>query len=213
MTFSELPARRGAGDRGVPAPVAGPAGGTTVRAALDDRPARLVAAARELANETGSAAFTVAQVARRAGLSLKSFYRCFRGKDDLLLALLRDDSRLGAQILRDRAARSDDPLAVVVDALFEMATDPASTGYAGILVREHRRLSELDPVGLDHALAPLTEVLAELIGTEEASRDAHTMLGVLVAGIHDVLSGRVTDARDHARYLHRFCTRGLTGGS
>lgn len=207
MTFSDLPARpdeRPAGRAAAPA-VAAP------RSVLDDRPARLVAAARDLANETGTAAFTVAQVAQRARLSLKSFYRCFRGKDDLLLALLRDDSGLGAQILRERTASVAEPLRTYVDVLFEMATDPAAVGYAGILVREHRRLSDVDPLGLDHALAPLTDLLAELIGTEEARRDAHTMLGVLIAGIHDVLSGRVSDPPEHARYLYRFCTRGLEG--
>ena len=40
-----------------------------------ERMERLVDAARQLANESGSAAFTVAQVAERAALSLKSFYR------------------------------------------------------------------------------------------------------------------------------------------
>ena len=68
-------------------------------AAIDDRPGRLVAAARDLANESGSANFTVAQVALRAGLSLKSFYRCFRSKDDLLVALLAAESQIGAAFL------------------------------------------------------------------------------------------------------------------
>src|SRR5437016_7632098 len=66
-----------------------------------ERMERLVAAARELANETGTAAFTVTQVTERAGLSLKSFYRCFPGKDELLIALLEEDSRLGAAILAE----------------------------------------------------------------------------------------------------------------
>src|SRR4051794_31986913 len=65
---------------------------------------RLVAAARDLANESGNAAFAVAQVAERAGCSLKGFYRCFASKDELLLALLEDDSRLGAQLLSDSIA-------------------------------------------------------------------------------------------------------------
>ena len=46
-----------------------------------DRPQQLVAAARALANETGSAAFTVAQLATSAGVSLKAFYSCFASKD------------------------------------------------------------------------------------------------------------------------------------
>src|SRR4051794_31726344 len=39
-----------------------------------------VAAARSLAEETGSSAFTVQQVVARAGQSLKSFYRYFESK-------------------------------------------------------------------------------------------------------------------------------------
>src|SRR5690349_16193881 len=65
------------------------------RARSVDRLERLLDAARELANETGSAGFTVAQVAGRAGVSLKGFYRSFASKDDLLVALLEEDSRLG----------------------------------------------------------------------------------------------------------------------
>src|SRR4051794_35141299 len=74
-----------------------------------ERMERLVAAARDLANDTGSAAFTVVQVAQRAGLSLKSFYRCFSGKDDLLLALLEEDSGVGASLLRLRIERHRAP--------------------------------------------------------------------------------------------------------
>ena len=61
-----------------------------------------MAAARALADETGSAAFTVAQLTSRPGLSLKAFYACFRSKDDLLLALLAEDSRIGADVLAER---------------------------------------------------------------------------------------------------------------
>ena len=179
------------------------------RAPADDRAERLVAAARELANETGSSAFTVAQVAARAGLSLKSFYRCFPGKDDLLLALIGDDSSIGAALVRGRITDHPEPMRAYVDALFAMASRPDATGYAGILVREHRRLSEVNPDGLDRALSPLTELLATLIPTEDPDRDARTMLGVCISGIHDVVLGRVSDPHEHARYLYRFCTDGL----
>src|SRR6266571_711560 len=64
-----------------------------------DRLDRVVAAARDLSDESGDAAFTVAQIAARAGVSLKSFYRCFAGKDEVLLALLEEESRAGAAML------------------------------------------------------------------------------------------------------------------
>ena len=114
---------------------------------LDDRPQRLVGAARELANETGSAAFTVAQVAARAGLSLKSFYRCFRGKDDLLIALLAEESAVGAVLFEQLLAGRPDPLHTFVRELFALATLPGSAGYAGVLVREHRRLGRAPAAG------------------------------------------------------------------
>ena len=43
--------------------------------------------------------FTVTQVVAAAGTSLKSFYRCFPGKDELLVALFEDDARRGAAAL------------------------------------------------------------------------------------------------------------------
>src|SRR5579864_523993 len=41
---------------------------------------RLLDAVREITNESEDASFTVAEVAARAGVSLKSFYRSFEGK-------------------------------------------------------------------------------------------------------------------------------------
>jgi AcrR family transcriptional regulator len=180
---------------------------------LEARPERLVQAARDLANETGSAAFTVAQVTTRAGLSLKSFYRCFRGKDDLLLALLAADSAIGAQFLEERidARIDDDPVEAYVSELFAMLTLPGALGYAGVLVREYLRLAEHHDAELRRALAPLLTLLARHLDTRQPNRDALTMFGVLLGGIHDVVIGRTENTRELAQYLHRFCTKGVGG--
>jgi AcrR family transcriptional regulator len=184
-----------------------------------ERTDRCVAAARELAGETGSAAFTVAQIASRAGLSLKAFYRCFPGKDELLLALLADDSRRGARELEariDTHDRGTDALHAYVTELFVLTAHTGQLGYAGVLVREHRRLSEHYPVELGVALAPLVELLAEHIAaatdSEDPNRDAETMFRVLLSGIDDVVVRRTTDASEHADYIWRFCWGGLDHG-
>jgi len=178
-----------------------------------ERPQVLVASARALANETGSAAFTVAQLAGRAGLSLKAFYTCFQSKDDLLLALLAEDSRIGADVLAARIGSREGPDALrsYVFELFDMLTLPGAIGYAGVLVREHRRLTELHDDELRDALAPLVDLLARHIDSEDPKRDARTMFAVLLEGIHDIVVGRVADTRELARYLQRFCTEGVGG--
>ncbi|HEY1633636.1 MAG TPA: TetR/AcrR family transcriptional regulator [Acidimicrobiales bacterium] len=188
-----------------------------------ERMERLVTAARELADETGTAAFTVTQVTERAGLSLKSFYRCFPGKDELLIALLEEDTRLGASMLAEAIAPRSQPverLRAYVDGLFEFLTLPGALGYAGLLVREHRRLAEGHPAELRAALAPLIDMLAaelaavgpsERVG-RDPSRAAETIFGVLLSGINDVTLGRA-EPREVAVYLWQFCWAGVRGDS
>jgi AcrR family transcriptional regulator len=175
-----------------------------------DRAQRLVASARTLAGETGSAAFTVAHVAAHAGLSLKAFYSCFRSKDDLLLALLAEDSLIGAEVLAERVGTraGEDALRTYVFELFDFLTLPGAIGYAGVLVREHRRLTEAHAEELRDALAPLVDLLARNIDSDDPKRDARTMFAVLLDGIHEVVVGRVADTRELAGYLARFCIRG-----
>jgi len=177
---------------------------------LDTRPDRLVEAARELANETGSAAFTVAQVTQRAELSLKSFYACFRGKDELLLALLGADSEIGAGVLAGRIAprTGAEGLEAYFVELFDMLTLPGALGYAGVLVREYGRLVEHYDVELRSALAPLVDLLASFLVSPDP-RDAETMFAVLIGGIREVVVGRAANPAELAGYLHRFCTEGV----
>ncbi|HUV09583.1 MAG TPA: TetR/AcrR family transcriptional regulator [Acidimicrobiia bacterium] len=192
------------------------------RARSVERIERLVGAARDLANETGTATFTVHQVIERSGLSLKGFYRCFEGKDDLLVALLEEDSRLGATILADIVDRASEPearLEAYVTGVFALLTHEGALGYAGVLVREHRRLSEAHPDELARAIAPMVDVLilevsaaadAGVVSSDDPTRDAATIFALVLEGIHDVTLGRV-DALDQAEYLWRFCRAALRG--
>ena len=183
-----------------------------------ERMERCIAAARELANETSSASFTVAQVAARAEVSLKAFYRCFPGKDELLLALLEYESNTGARVLAELVGTRDNAVAALhacVTELFALLSVPGALGYAGVLVREHRRLSEHYPLELRVALAPLVELvsvhIAAATSTTDARRDAETMFRILLQGIDDVIVGRAGHAAELAEYLWNFCWKGLEG--
>lgn len=185
-----------------------------------ERLERFLAAARDLANAEGSASFTVAQVTRQAGLSLKSFYRCFGGKDDLLVALLEHDSRIGAEILAQQVDEHDEPVArlhAYLFGLFELLTHPGAIGYARMLVTEHRRLSEQRPDELRTALAPMVDLLAAQIvlaadadvsASTEPGRDAQTLLVLVLEGVHQVGLGTVKPL-EQAEYLWRFAANGL----
>ncbi len=179
---------------------------------------RLLDAVRELTNEAEDASFTVVEVAARAGVSLKSFYRSFESKDDLLLALLEEESRTGAAMLRDalhRSAAPDERLERYVRALFKLAR--AAPGYSHVLVREYRRLSVERPVGLAGALAPLVDLLQEQIAaatdtgvahTSDVSRAAELVFAVLLDGLAEVtLLGR--DSKEVAASVWHFVAGGL----
>jgi hypothetical protein len=62
---------------------------------------------------------------------------------------------------------------------------------------------------LRDALAPLVDLLARFVDTDDPKRDARTMFAVLLDGIHDVVVGRVADTQELARYLHHFCVFGV----
>ena len=94
---------------------------------------RLVEAARELVARAEGPTFTVTQVVAAAGTSLKSFYRCFASKDELLVALFEDDARRGADALRsmvDVRAEPLERLRIVVVGLFRFLTVEGRLPYA-----------------------------------------------------------------------------------
>ena len=178
-------------------------GGTIVE---EDRAARLVDAARSLADETGGATFTVSQVAARAGSSLKGFYRCFAGKDELLLALLAAESETGAALLAARLhGPRHDRLRQYVSGILQMAALPEAEGYAAVLAKEHRRLAEDHPEELAAALAPLVDLLADVAGD-----DAELVFAVVLSAIDAITLGRGRPD-ELAERVTRFCIHGING--
>lgn len=165
-----------------------------------ERISSFVAAARRLATETGSSAFTVQQVVAASGQSLKSFYRYFEGKDDLLLALLEEDCAVGALFLGEMVGRRRTPQTRArawVLGIFELMA-AGEHGYVSVLVREHRRLAEERPAELELALRPFIELLAgDLADGMEAGqvragdpwRDARMILHLVLGAIHDLVLG------------------------
>ena len=134
---------------------------------------RLVESARDLVWDAGGPTFTVTQVVAAAGTSLKSFYRCFAGKDELLVALFEDDARRGADALTSMVDVEAEPLErlrVVVVGLFRFLTVEGRLPYAAALVREHLRLAESHPDQLRGVLDPFVAVFEDAVAAAQASR-------------------------------------------
>ena len=161
----------------------------------------------------GGPTFTVSQVVAAAGTSLKSFYRCFTGKDELLVALFEDDARRGAAALLSMVDGEADPLErlrVVVVGLFGLLTVDGRLPYAAALVREHLRLAESHPDRLRGVLHPFVSVFEDAVSAAQVS-------GAVRAGdararrAYAVPPGAVSPARAHLPPDRRLPHRGRRG--
>ncbi len=182
----------------------------------------LVEAARALMWETGAPVFTVNQVVAGAGTSLKSFYRCFESKDELLVALFEDDARRGAEALAAAVESHVDPVARVrcaVEGLFGFITVDGRLPYAAALVREHLRLSESRPAELRAVLQPFVEIFrSELddagrrgaLRVDDAGRTARTLFHLVVSHLHALICHQIEESpTDVADDLWAFCAAAL----
>jgi AcrR family transcriptional regulator len=182
----------------------------------------LVEAARSLMWRAGAPVFTVNQVVAAAGTSLKSFYRCFESKDELLVALFEDDARRGADALAAAVDGYDDPLERVrcaVQGLFGFITLDGRLPYAAALVREHLRLSESRPDELRAVLQPFVDILAVeleragrsgVIKVDDTARMARTLFHLVVSHLHALICHQIEEPPgDVAADLWSFCAAAL----
>ncbi len=183
---------------------------------------RLLESARELVWDAGGPSFTVTQVVAAAGTSLKSFYRCFAGKDELLVALFEDDARRGADALVsmvDVEAGPLERLRVVVVGLFRFLTVEGRLPYAAALVREHLRLAESHPEQLRGVLDPFVGVFEEAVDVAQKSgvvragdarRDARTLFHLVLSHLHALICHQIEESpTEVAEELWAFCSAAL----
>ncbi len=183
------------------------------------RARQLVDAARVLAAESGSSVVTVADVAARAGVSLRSFYRHFSGRDDLLLALIEEEARLGAALLAQALEEVASPVERLRRYVIELSGFVVTgSGYASLLIREHLQLADRRADELRVALAPLVDLLeAELTAAAEAGDiratdrdDAITVFALILSHVHAaILLAPGEDPATAAGRLWAFCCAAL----
>ena len=144
---------------------------SNARARAVSRSGQILDAARSLMLETGGIEFTVQDIVDRSGLSLRSFYKHFGGKDELLLALFEELLRDFAADLRLEVEAHSDPvdrLRAYVEGFYGRAEHSGEHGGQA-LSTYHVRMLAIRRSEFAAALAPQIELLQEVVVAGAAS--------------------------------------------
>lgn len=163
---------------------------------------KLVRAARELVAEGGLESVTLRALLDKTGLARRAFYSHFRSMDDVLLALFEDTMASGAARLREQLAPIDDPIGSlehVVRTIASGALSPSERIYTLAMTQEHIRLAEHRPDELKAALAPMSELIADLL---RAGMKAGVVRETDPAALSEIVHGLI------ATEVHRNLYRG-----
>jgi AcrR family transcriptional regulator len=177
------------------------------------------AARRLMAN---GSTFTTQELVKDAGVALKTFYRYFASKDQLLLAAIEDMVSESCENYEEQARDLPDPL----DRLRYYITTAASSfgdadPAAQFISAEHWRLHQLYPVELAQATKPFTDLVlrdihvateAGLIRPADSENDAW-LINQLVVAVHHHYAFAPNDEPGEkvANRLWAFCLGALGG--
>jgi AcrR family transcriptional regulator len=195
------------------------------RASYEDEVRRLVAASFGLARETGSLEPRVGEIVARAGLSNQAFYKHFRSKDELLLAVLDDGIRILRGYLEHRMAKARSPRRRIrqwITGVVEQALNAESAAATRPFALSRVRLAELFPEEVRRSEAQLSEMLVEAIvdaraagelATGDAGRDAELIYDLSMGWVERKLSDPAPPRRSDAEHLIDFAMHGLQRGA
>jgi len=194
----------------------------SARARAHARSDRFVSAAIKLLQEKGSVDFTVQDVVERSRMSIRTFYKYFASKDDLLVAVYETVvARDTVPRLRERIAKFKEPqlrFRACVEALVDLA-GTKEVGAARTLTNYGNRLAETRPADLERATKPQFDLLVELIEDIARTRPLRRDLTVesaarltnytLLGAVHDRVRGVEGAVAIPARAIYQFCLSGM----
>src|SRR4051794_5274728 len=182
---------------------------------------RLVEATIQLLLERGNTDFTVQDVVDHSRMSIRTFYRFFASKDDLLVAVHHTViSTFVEPELQARCNAEPDPgsrLRVYIEGMFEIVA--ASLPVARALTVYYHRLLETRPADLEAADRPQVDLIASLLRgaaaagcidtTLEVDRAAILVHRTVLAVVHSQLLGSASAAATSVDDVFGFCARGV----
>lgn len=145
------------------------------RAAAHQEVERLVAATFRVIERSGKLEPRVSEIVREAGLSNQAFYRHFRGKQELLAAVLDEGIRALSDYLAERMDTASDPVEAIREWIRGVAAQARNTGVARAsrpFAMARGRLLEALPQAVAQSEARVTAPLQTAL---EAARETGTM--------------------------------------
>ncbi|MEU6708657.1 TetR/AcrR family transcriptional regulator [Streptomyces wuyuanensis] len=192
-----------------------------------DEVRRLIEATYTVIERTGSLDPTVRDILRQSGLSNQVFYRHFRSKDDLLIAMLDHGRRQMADHLRHRMSLAASPLDAArawIEGVLAQATDRRAAARTRPFLAHIDRLAARFPEEQRASEEAMIQLLASalreaaatglLTGPGEAAdhdRDARTVYLLTIAVLHDHLRTGTRPDSTQTDHLVRFTLTGLGG--
>jgi AcrR family transcriptional regulator len=178
---------------------------------------RLIDAAFAVMQETGDINPAVRDIVRRASLSNQAFYRHFRSKDALLLAVLADGHRQLVEYLTHRVSSAKDPKGQVtgwIEGVMAQARDVHAAEATRPFALNGARLADRFPKDLAASRADLLETLwpsvRALGGTHQ---DASFVCELALARMNDAIAHRRRPHPQEVQRLVAFCLAGVAHGT
>jgi AcrR family transcriptional regulator len=154
----------------------------------------------------------VSDIVRTAGLSNQAFYRHFRGKDELLVALLDDGRQRLLATIEKRMARAKTPADQVrawVDVVLAQARDPEAAAATRPFAINGDRLAVQFPDETIRSRDRLIDPLRAVVGDADAPAIYHLAMGT----VHEALVTRRLPTRAEVEHVVEFSLKGCGLGT
>ncbi len=181
----------------------------------------LIGAARRVMQSSGSVEPRVSEIVREAGLSNQAFYRHFRSKHELLLAVLTDGYEQLVSYLGQRMAAETSALGQIrrwIEGIVIQAAQPEAAEAARIFVVNGVRLADQFPQESNQSVEQIKALLRAAIAEAAAcgelpgadpERDTEALYQLAMGWMQQKILARARPSRADVEHVVRFALRGL----
>ena len=162
---------------------------------------------------------TVSEIVRESGLSNQAFYRHFRGKDDLVAALVDAGARRLVGYLRHQMEAFDDPadqLRAWIRGLLSQATDPKVAQPTRAVMWNRTTLAadqETEARAAESLVWSLLEPPLQALGSRRPETDAYFVGRAVFGVLNDALQAPEPPTLDDLSFVEELCLAAVTGSA